>query len=94
MDKPIAAAEANRQFSRILRDVQGGDSFVVTARGRPVARIIPVTDTDTDREAARAELLRRATSNRHRTFRAGRATNYTTKANREACARHEHSCLR
>jgi prevent-host-death family protein len=62
MDKPIAAAEANRQFSRILRDVQGGDSFVVTARGRPVARIVPVTDTDADGEAAHAELLRRATS--------------------------------
>ncbi len=58
MDKPIAAAEANRQFSRILRDVQGGDSFVVTARGRPVARIVPVTDTDADREAAHAELMR------------------------------------
>jgi len=58
MDKPIAAAEANRQFSRILRDVRAGDSYVVTARGRPVARIVPVGQGDTARLVARDALLR------------------------------------
>jgi predicted nucleic acid-binding protein len=37
MEKSIAAADANRRFSRLLREVQAGDSFVVTARGRPRA---------------------------------------------------------
>jgi len=58
VEKSIAAAEANRQFSRILRDVQAGDSFVVTARGRPVARIVPVGEADAARRAAHAELMR------------------------------------
>lgn len=58
MQKSIAAAEANRSFSRILRDVQAGDSFVVTAHGKPVARIVPVEDVSEQRLAAHAELMR------------------------------------
>ncbi|MFZ4406581.1 MAG: type II toxin-antitoxin system Phd/YefM family antitoxin [Paracraurococcus sp.] len=41
MDQPISAAEANRSFSRLLREVREGQSFVVTSHGRPVARIVP-----------------------------------------------------
>lgn len=59
MDQPISAAEANRSFSRILQDVRGGRSYVVTAHGKPVARIIPCGELDAVREAARAALLRR-----------------------------------
>lgn len=52
MDKSISAAEANRQFSRILREVKGGDIYTVTARGEPVARIVPVgADQDSERKA-------------------------------------------
>jgi len=58
MEKSIAAAEANRSFSRILREVQAGDSFVVTAHGRPVARIVPISEADAARQAAHAELMR------------------------------------
>jgi prevent-host-death family protein len=58
VEKSIAAAEANRRFSRILREVQGGGSFVVTARGRPVARIVPISEVETKRRAAHADLLR------------------------------------
>jgi antitoxin (DNA-binding transcriptional repressor) of toxin-antitoxin stability system len=32
---------------------------VVTAHGKPVARIVPCTEADTSREAARALLMRR-----------------------------------
>ncbi len=39
MDKTITATEANRSFSRILREVEAGDSFTVTSHGRTVARI-------------------------------------------------------
>jgi prevent-host-death family protein len=57
MDKVIQASEANRQFSRILREVREGDTYTITAHGRPVARIVPA-ETD-KREAARKRLLER-----------------------------------
>jgi prevent-host-death family protein len=41
MQKSVSAREANQQFARILRDVEGGAEFLVTRRGRPVARIVP-----------------------------------------------------
>jgi prevent-host-death family protein len=42
MDKAISAADANRNFSKLLRDVREGQSYVVTSHGRPVAKIMPV----------------------------------------------------
>ena len=55
MEKTLPAAEANRAFSRILREVVAGDSFVVTSHGRAVARIVPAATPE--REAARQRLL-------------------------------------
>ncbi len=46
MDRAISASDANQHFSEMLRDVQSGDSFVVLARGRPVARVVPVDVRD------------------------------------------------
>lgn len=57
MDQSIPAAEANRSFSRLLREVREGQSFTITAHGRPVARIVPC---DADTEAARREAAREA----------------------------------
>jgi prevent-host-death family protein len=51
MEKAISAADANRKFSQLLRDVKEGRRYVVTSHGRPVARITPITE---DRSAARA----------------------------------------
>ncbi len=59
MDQPILAAEANRHFSRLLREVRDGRSYVVTAHGKPIARIVPCTEADAPRAAARAALLQR-----------------------------------
>lgn len=42
MEKAISAADANRNFSQLLREVREGRSYVVTSHGRPVARISPV----------------------------------------------------
>ncbi len=42
MEKAISAADANRKFSQVLREVKEGRSYVVTSHGRPVARIEPV----------------------------------------------------
>jgi prevent-host-death family protein len=42
MEKTISAADANRKFSQVLRDIREGRSYVVTSHGRPVARITPI----------------------------------------------------
>jgi prevent-host-death family protein len=57
MEKVIQAAEANRRFSRILREVREGDSYTVTSRGQPVARIVPAQADD--RATAHKRLLER-----------------------------------
>ncbi|MCQ4162907.1 type II toxin-antitoxin system Phd/YefM family antitoxin [Roseomonas sp. GC11] len=60
MDTAISAADANRAFSRLLREVrEEGRSFVVTAHGKPVARLVPCDAADDARGAARAKLLAR-----------------------------------
>jgi prevent-host-death family protein len=60
MNTTIQAAEANRSFSRVLRDVQQGMSYVITSHGRPVARIEPVRAESGDGvRSARARLLAR-----------------------------------
>jgi prevent-host-death family protein len=63
MDTAISAADANRAFSRLLREVrEEGRSFVVTAHGKPVARLVPCDAADAARGAARAGLLARLSS--------------------------------
>lgn len=60
MDQPITAAEANRAFEELLREVrEQRRSFLVTAEGKPVARIVPVEDEDAARQAAWEELVAR-----------------------------------
>lgn len=56
-DKAISAAEANRQFSRVLREVREGNSYIVTAHGAPVAKIVPIDDDEQPRAQARRSLL-------------------------------------
>jgi prevent-host-death family protein len=64
MEKAISAADANRNFSRLLRDVKEGRSYVVTSHGKPVARIAPVSDDRTRMASARKSLLSRLRSER------------------------------
>jgi prevent-host-death family protein len=59
MGRAISAACANRDFSKLLRDVRSGRSYVVTSHGKPVAKIVPVTTDDAVRRAARDVLLNR-----------------------------------
>lgn len=59
MNQMISAAEANRSFSAILREVREGQSFIVTSHGAPVARILPCDANDATREASRAALFAR-----------------------------------
>ncbi|HTU42478.1 MAG TPA: type II toxin-antitoxin system prevent-host-death family antitoxin [Candidatus Aquilonibacter sp.] len=62
MEKIISAANANRNFSQLLRAVREGRTYVVTSHGRPVARIAPVDSDSQKRETAKAALLKRLRS--------------------------------
>lgn len=59
MDETVSAADANRNFSLILRNVREGRSYVVTSHGRPVARIVPADNDANARASARDALLAR-----------------------------------
>jgi prevent-host-death family protein len=56
MEKLISAAEANRKFSQMLREVREGHSYVVTSHGKPVARIAQAEESRS--EKAKDRLLR------------------------------------
>jgi prevent-host-death family protein len=62
LEETVSAADANRRFSELLRTVKDGRSVVVTSHGKPVARIVPVTEHDPTAEGARATLLARLRS--------------------------------
>ena len=64
MGKAISAAQANREFSAVLRRVRGGQSFVVTSHGRAVARIVPVAAGEAVARSATAALLDRLAAGR------------------------------
>jgi prevent-host-death family protein len=59
VDETVSAADANRQFSLILRGVREGHTYVVTSHGRPVARIIPASNRHHVASKARSALLSR-----------------------------------
>ena len=62
MSEFISAADANRYFSKVIRDVrEEGRTYVVTSHGTPVAKIIPVVDENDNvmRERAKQLLLER-----------------------------------
>jgi prevent-host-death family protein len=59
MERVVSAAEANRRFSRLLRSVREGDTYVVTAHGRPVAKIVPIHGDEAIRDRAWQALLAR-----------------------------------
>lgn len=49
MAKTVTARAANQHFPRLLREVAEGKSFVITHRGRPVARLVPELAPDAER---------------------------------------------
>ena len=49
--KTISLTTANKNFSKMIKDVEQGEIFVVTRRGRPVAKLTPhILDKTTDPE--------------------------------------------
>ncbi len=57
MDRLITATRANQRFSELLRDVRNGECFVVTSRGEPVARVVPVGADRKDQKKRIEDLL-------------------------------------
>ncbi len=59
MDEAVSAADANRNFSSLLRRVREGRSVIVTSHGKPVAKIVPIDETNDWMKRARVALLAR-----------------------------------
>jgi prevent-host-death family protein len=55
--KTVTAAEANRQFSKILREVRGGETVLVTSHGEPIATIAPARASNAARAKAKRRLM-------------------------------------
>ena len=64
MGKAVTAAAANRDFSKLLRDVRKGGSYVITNHGKPVAKIVPFVSDDRVADAARRTLFARLRAQR------------------------------
>jgi prevent-host-death family protein len=62
MEKAVSATDANRKFSKLLRTIREGHSYVVTSHGKAVAKIVPVEKNDALTPGARSALLRRLRS--------------------------------
>jgi prevent-host-death family protein len=39
----VGAREANRSFSKILKEAENGKTVTITRNGKPVARLVPAT---------------------------------------------------
>lgn len=42
MEKTIPAYEARRQFGKMIRDVEKGDSYIVERHGEPAVAVVPL----------------------------------------------------
>lgn len=60
--RSVSAADANRHFSALLKEVSRGGRITVLSRGKAVAAIVPVTEMQRERREARNALLKRLRS--------------------------------
>lgn len=58
MDERINLREANQHLSRYVAAVEEGQQFVITRRGQPVARLVPVHEERQLTAEQRAALTR------------------------------------
>jgi prevent-host-death family protein len=58
-DRTIPQRELRNNISALLRAAEAGESFTVTVRGRPVARLVPPGDADLPRTDVDRATLRR-----------------------------------
>ena len=57
--KTITAADANRHFSKLLRDVSQGAEITILSRGTPVAKITSVHVGASHRRTMKGQLMAR-----------------------------------
>ena len=57
--KTITAADANRRFSKLLREVSKGEEVTILSRGTPVAKITSVNSEVLKKNAMKSILLSR-----------------------------------
>ena len=62
MEKAVSAADANRKFSKLLRTIREGHSYVVTSHGKAVAKIVRIRKSGAATPGARFVLLKRLRS--------------------------------
>jgi prevent-host-death family protein len=55
----VAAADANRRFSALLREVRAGRTVVITSHGRAVAKLVPTNERADKASRARSALMAR-----------------------------------
>jgi len=56
----VGAREANRSFSKILKEAENGKTVTITRNGRPVARLEPIDlrpKSEEERRAAHKRLM-------------------------------------
>jgi prevent-host-death family protein len=73
--RTVTAADANRLFSEVLRDVRNGTRVVVTVHGKAVAQIVGIDERIAAADDARQTLLARLAAPRP-----ARATKWTRES--------------
>jgi prevent-host-death family protein len=58
-DRTIPQRELRNNIGAVLRAAEAGETFTVTVRGRPVARVVPPGDPGTPRTDVDRETIRR-----------------------------------
>ena len=64
--KTASVSETRNNLSAILRQVREGESYLIVDRGKPIARLEPVTAEDQGADRRRADLERRGILHRGR----------------------------
>ncbi|MEO8677540.1 MAG: type II toxin-antitoxin system prevent-host-death family antitoxin [Vicinamibacterales bacterium] len=60
----MTAADANRNFSELLREIRAGRSVVITVHGKPTAKLVPFDGEKQRAHAGRKALLNRLSGQR------------------------------
>jgi len=60
--KTISASDANREFSRLLREAGKGEEITILSRGRPVAKITSIDSLIMQRKSMKSSLVARLKS--------------------------------
>lgn len=55
----LSSREANQNFARVIRAAAGGEEVVITRRGVPVAKVVPVVTAEDNAAAERKAAIER-----------------------------------